>query len=66
MKEYSRSISGETKLSRLDDGRWQTKMVLAPGKYRYKFVVDGQWVLDSQNSDKEMNQYGTLDSVVKV
>lgn len=59
-------ISGETRLSRLEDGRWQTKMVLAPGKYRYKFVVDGQWILDSQNSDKEMNQYGTLDSVVKV
>lgn len=59
-------ISDETKLSMLPDGKWQARITLQPGKYRYKFVVDGQWILDSQNPEKAYNQYGTLDSVIKV
>jgi chromosome partitioning protein len=59
-------IGNETKLSKLADGTWQARLNLQPGKYRYKFVVDGQWILDSQNQEKEYNQYGTLDSVIKV
>lgn len=56
-------INEASKLSRLGDGRWEKKFTLSPGKYRYKFVVDGEWVLDSLNQDKEQNPYGTYDSV---
>lgn len=59
-------ISVETKLVKSADGTWQTAVPLQPGKYRYKFVVDGQWIMDPKNTDKEYNQYGTLDSVIKV
>lgn len=56
-------INDASRLSRLEDGRWEKKYTLPPGKYRYKFVVDGEWVLDSANEEKEQNPYGTFDSV---
>lgn len=56
-------INDASRLSRLDDGKWEKRFTLSPGKYRYKFVVDGKWVLDSLNQDKEQNPYGTYDSV---
>jgi hypothetical protein len=28
---------------------WSLPLVLAPGNYQYKFIVDGQWILDPQN-----------------
>ena len=52
--------------AQLDDGSWHKKFALTPGKYRYKFVVDGEWLLDSQNAEKEQNPFGTYDSVKKL
>jgi len=31
------------------EGGWFIPYVLAPGNYEYKFVVDGQWILDPAN-----------------
>jgi len=59
-------INDESRLSRLDSGKWTKKMGLTPGKYRYKFVVDGEWTIDSENNDKEVNAFGTFDSVIKL
>ncbi len=46
------------------NGRWEKRLALQPGKYRYKFVVDGEWKVDEGNNDKEQNIFGTFDSVV--
>ncbi len=59
-------IDGESRLSRLDNGTWEKKVALNPGKYRYKFVVDGEWIMDMKNSEKEPNPYGSFDSVIKL
>ena len=59
-------INDASRLSRGEDGRWEKRYTLTPGKYRYKFVVDGEWVLDSLNQEKEQNPYGTYDSVKKL
>jgi len=39
---------------------------LAPGRYRYRYVVDGQWLNDPHNTYVEANPYGELNSVVEV
>jgi len=49
-----------------DNGNWQKKLGLNPGKYRYRFVIDGSWIEDSANPLKEMNPYGSQDSLVEV
>ncbi len=55
--------------SRLDpdrQGQWQKSYTLKPGKYRYKFVVDGRWIHDPDNPQKEDNIFGSVDSVLKL
>jgi hypothetical protein len=39
---------------------------LAPGRYRYRVVVDGRWSHDMANPIREPNQYGEFNSVVEV
>ena len=53
-------------LSRLNEERWEKRMDLIPGKYKYKFVVDGEWVMDSQNHEREANAFGTYDSIISL
>jgi chromosome partitioning protein len=59
-------ISDENRLSRLSDGKWEKRIGLQPGRYKYKFVIDGEWTLDAENADREINAFGTFDSVVKL
>lgn len=39
-------------LSRRDDGVWETEIPLNPGRYAYKFKVDGEWRLDPTNPER--------------
>jgi hypothetical protein len=48
------------------DGVWRTTLPLAPGRYQYKFVVDGQWCPDAKAKENVLNEHGTLNSVVVV
>ncbi|WCT10511.1 hypothetical protein [Mucilaginibacter jinjuensis] len=43
---------------------WIISMRLKPGKYLYKFLVDGNWILDPGNKQWEQNQFGTGNSVL--
>jgi 1,4-alpha-glucan branching enzyme len=45
-------------------GRWIFPVFLKPGKYTYKFIVDGKWMTDPDNTLYEENQYGTGNSVL--
>jgi hypothetical protein len=47
-------------------GKWILPLYLSPGKYTYKFVVDGNWILDPGNDLYEANEYGTNNSVLWV
>ena len=49
-----------------NNGTWSKKLNLASGKYRYRFVIDGSWIEDSSNPAKEINPYGSLDSLVEI
>lgn len=39
---------------------------LEAGEYEYKFVVDGEWLLDEANPGFYPNDFGTLNSVLVV
>lgn len=51
-----------------DAGKHVYKVVvlLSPGEYEYKFVVDGEWILDESNPSFYPNDFGTLNSVLMV
>jgi len=50
------------------DGIWKAEIPLpAPGRYRYKFILNGEkWVDDPGNGLKEPDHYGGFNSVVSV
>jgi hypothetical protein len=44
--------------------RWIYHVHLAPGKHRYKFIVDGKWIKDPANKLWEENEFDTGNSVL--
>jgi hypothetical protein len=54
-------------LDRAADRSWQVTVPLAPGSYRYKYLLDGvTWENGPDADSYEENAYGTLDSVIVV
>jgi len=45
-------------------GKWILPIYLQPGKYTYKFIVDGNWIIDPSNKLYEQNETGTDNSVL--
>jgi chromosome partitioning protein len=67
-------IAGEFNNWKLDEssrmektnGCWTKRLNLDSGKYRYRFVIDGNWSEDPANPATQLNSYGTLDSLLEV
>lgn len=67
-------VAGDFNDWKLDDnsrmvmcgGRWEKRMKLLFGQYHYRFVIDGKWTEDPNNSIKEMNPYGEMNSLIEV
>ncbi len=55
-----------TPMKQYDDGHWETTVELAPGRYEYKFVRDGEWMPDLLARENVLNPHGTLNSVIEV
>jgi 1,4-alpha-glucan branching enzyme len=48
-------------------GVWRAETVLPPGRYQYKFIVDGRrWVDDPSNGLKQEDSYGGSNSVLNI
>ncbi len=45
------------------DSGWIAQVKLVPGKYWYKFIIDGNWTQDDDNRQKENDGYGNTNSV---
>lgn len=45
---------------------WVCRLDLAPGKYTYRFLIDGLGLLDPNNSATEDDGYGHTDSVIVI
>ena len=48
----------------LSGDMWTTTVSLAPGRYKYRYVVDGQWQRDPLNPEVEPSPFGEYDSVI--
>lgn len=47
-------------------GIWEKDLVIPPGRYEYKFLVDGNWAVDPKNKQIDSNCYGTYNSVLNL
>jgi len=48
------------------NGIWTKTVMLFPGEYEYKFLVDGEWTEDPKNDQKCLNRFGTLNNIYKL
>ena len=55
----------ELKLKKYQEG-WKTTLELEPGKYYYKFIVDGRWMPDPHNLLKESDGVNDFNSILFV
>lgn len=46
------------------NGVWRKMLALAPGRYRYRYVVDGRWQRDPLNPSVEPSPFGDQNSVI--
>jgi len=46
-----------------DNGKWTKAVILPPGQYEYKFLVDGQWKQDPRSDRICANKFGTYNNV---
>ncbi|TYA78681.1 hypothetical protein [Seonamhaeicola marinus] len=53
------------KMRKMEYG-WKYVLPLSGGKHHYKFIVDGQWIVDPNNSVKEYDGHGNINSVCMV
>ncbi|TRZ75893.1 MAG: alpha-amlyase [Bacteroidetes bacterium] len=63
--EMNEWTTGRTPMH-LKNGTWQTDLLLFPGKYQYKLVLDKKWELDPGNSESVDNNIGGMNSVLRV
>jgi hypothetical protein len=54
-----------TPMVQVDSG-WIASVKLSPGKYWYKFIADGNWMIDEDNSSRENDGAGNTNSVFYV
>lgn len=54
------------RMKRADHGLWQKIVMLPPGDYEYKFVVDREWLTDPRNPEIRPNCFGTFNSLLRV
>lgn len=47
-------------------GNWMVKVDLRPGRYEYKFLVDGSWLTDPKCTSFASNPFGSQNCVVEV
>lgn len=45
---------------------YECTLHLAAGDYEYKLVVDGEWLPDEDNPNFVSNDFGTLNSIIRV
>ncbi len=48
------------------DGIYRKIMLLPPGHYEYKFIIDGVWCIDPANPNFTKNAMNTLNSVIEL
>jgi 1,4-alpha-glucan branching enzyme len=55
-----------TKKMKYKNGMHSLTVMLAPGRYEYKFIIDGCWCIDPDCTEWTTNNVGSLNSVKTV
>ena len=57
---------GRNPMRKGKDGLWRCTVSVPVGRHEYRFVVDGEWMSDSNAAASAPNPYGSSNSVLEV
>ena len=49
-----------------EDGLWKIRLIIPPGRYEFKLLVDGKWREGTKEEQTVPNCFGTLNNVLIV
>ena len=49
-----------------EDGSWKVSLIIPPGRYEFKLLVDGKWREGTKEEQTVPNCFGTLNNVLIV
>lgn len=66
MGSFNNWQSDATPLKKCGPGRWLLDVALKPGRYEYRFVVDGCWTDDPESEGYGPNAAGGRNSILVI
>jgi len=63
--DFTQWAKDKVRLTPTAGGEWITVLELAPGKYQYRLIVDGEW-RDHPEAPKVGNPFGTQNCILTV
>ena len=64
--EFNNWDPSKNALKRETNGQWRTSLKLRPGRYEYRFLVDGNWENDPKSVEYIPNAFGTWNCVIEI
>lgn len=64
--EFTGWAKDKVRLEKRSDGEWSAAIDLAPGRYQYRLLIDGEWRDDPSAQERVPNQFGTSNCVLTV
>jgi len=64
--DFNNWSTSSKQLEEVEDGLFSIRIPLEPGVYKYKLIVDGDWITDPNNANKAADGYGGENSVIEV
>lgn len=53
-------------MKKMGDGHWERHLLLKPGEYEYRYLVDGAWANDQRTMKQVPNAFGEWNNVVTI
>lgn len=64
--DFNAWANGKDKLRKLKSGLHKKSKKLQPGRYEYRFIIDGQWCCDPANEQRCTNDFGEENSILEI
>jgi 1,4-alpha-glucan branching enzyme len=61
--DFTRWEQEAIRLKKQKEGVWKVSVSLAPGRYEYRFLVDGSWQDDPACTERSPNSFGAANCV---
>lgn len=64
--DFNNWEGSDYRMRKFKDGTCKKSVKLKPGRYEYRFLVDGEWWCDPENPNRQPNSFGSENSVIEV